>query len=219
VKPEEVSLRRHPLHWSRLSGPMKVRVVDGLERITRVRARLSESVQVVSLPPVVVHDAVWTGPGLTGLISGRAGPVALGPHVVFGVELPVNVALADDEEAIRAVLLHEFGHCFYYMMKVLLATDAGITHLSDVVDDPYTDEAADRARLVDPAEWFTGDAASDFPYWNDPRVEPVLRIVPTIAEHFRIEPGSSEFETSILTIPNDVIAHVRELQKRQRNRE
>ncbi len=217
MKPGEVTLRRHPLRWRRVPSSIKVRVVSGLDRIARIRAGLSESVQVVSLPPVVVYDALWTSPDMTGSVSGRAGPVTRGKHTVFGVELPVNVALTDDEEAVRAVLLHEFGHCFYYMARTIEAVDAGVTEVSDVfggIGRVYTDEAADRARLVDPTEWFKGDAATAFPYWNDARVERIVAIAPQFAEYFCVEPGALGFETHQLSIPEDVVMHLQQLRKR-----
>lgn len=79
VRIPAVTLRRHPLHWKRVPGHLKLRILDGVERITEIHAGLAEALQVTSLPPVVVHDALWWEPGVTIIVSGRAGPIPIAP--------------------------------------------------------------------------------------------------------------------------------------------
>lgn len=52
-------------------------------------------------------------------------PVRHGSHHVLTVALPASAALADDPEAIEAVLLHEFGHVFHLMAACTLSEFRG----------------------------------------------------------------------------------------------
>jgi hypothetical protein len=101
-------------------------------------------VQVATLPPVEVRDVIWTDPDVTGIISARAGPISVGSTTRFGVHVAVHVALSDDEAAIRRVLVHEFGHCFFYDALATDAVDAGLTELNDIGKPDYTNDTADR---------------------------------------------------------------------------
>jgi hypothetical protein len=142
--------------------------------------------------------------------------IRLGDCNMFGVELPVHVALSEDEEAIQRVLLHEFGHCFFYLSEVVEAIDAGLTEIVDQHkgEASYTDEdAADRPRLVDPIDWFSPSVAADFPYWDDAVTLRLAESAVRWTEHFRQEAPIVRWETSDLGIPDDVLAHARRVRE------
>lgn len=222
VRIPAVTLRRHPLHWRRVPGHLKLRILDGVERITEIHAGLAEALQVTSLPPVVVHDALWWEPGVTIIVSGRAGPIPIAPPAsVFGVELPVHVALSDAANGIRRVLLHEFGHCFFHDALIIDTADAGRT----VIDggrgprqNVYTDEAGDRAALVDPAEWFIGDAVTDFPYWGDAGIQGLADSVGQWIGMFRADPPVVGYTVHQFAIPDDIVTHVHRLRERRQGK-
>jgi hypothetical protein len=135
-----------------------------------------------------------------------------GRHFVFGVELPAQVVLTGSEETIAAVLIHEFGHCFYFSTEVIDHIDAGRGRQlppSRGTGNIYGDEAADRAHLVDPHKWFSPDVAQAFPYWNDPRIQ--ICLDPLWVDHLPVEDGAHHFEANGISIPDDVVEHVRKL--------
>lgn len=209
------------VHWGRLPASIRRALVDGVALVATVRERLRTDVCVESLPPVRVYDALWADPSLSGLIvDGRAAPIRQGGATVFGVELSGPIALLGDEARIRAVLIHEFGHCFYYAKRVIDVLDAGGPYVIDDrrpgdADSVYYDEAADRAALVEPSDWFSEAVARDFPYWNDPRLKyPDDDATLARFKALRIEEGVRPFSVDRIAIHDDVADRIRTLRRR-----
>jgi len=214
---DEVALDMDRVRWGRLPASIRVAIVNGVAIIAEERERLRASVLVSTLPPVRVVPEIWTNPEWTGCVDGRSTIMKLGRRHVFGVELPAPVALSGSRDAIRAVMIHEFGHCYHHAAAVVDHMDAGRTDPLNLLStaNVYTDEAADRAALVDPpSDWFAEGVALDFPYWNDPRI----RIAPR-EEWFRalpVELGVRQISGTSIDLTDDIIDHVRRLRERRK---
>ncbi|HEV8149474.1 MAG TPA: hypothetical protein VGP61_04755, partial [Gemmatimonadales bacterium] len=219
--PDDVALNVDAIHWRRLPASTRRGMVKAVDIVAAVRKRIQSETHVTSMPPVQIFDTVWMDPARTGFVNGRASVLRLGSRNVFGVELPAPTVLAAKEDLLHAVLVHEFGHCFYHATRVV-----------DLIDNPdsagplaldmsrgfttlYTDEAADRATLVAPSEWFTEDVARSFPYWNDPRLAWLDDEAFSWLKHLRVEDGGRRFWVESVSISEDWIEHIRRVRNRQ----
>lgn len=213
---DEVSLVSGGIYWSRLPARTRTALVASVSTLKRVRERLRTSVLVQTLPPIRLIPAIWMNPNHTGSVDGRSTVVQVGQDFMFGVELPAQTALAGSEGTIEAVLIHEFGHCFHFSKEVIDHVDSGGGPELPMTRDTniYEDEAADRACLVDPRDWFTPEVAQDFPYWNDPRIH--IPFDAAWLDQFPVEDGARQFVSNRIAIPEDVIAHIRKLRASQR---
>src|SRR3569623_53761 len=91
----------------------RARLMEGLERIASIRLDVAQCSRVGSMPPVEIVPSVWQD--LDGLILGQATHLTLGIQTYLGVRIPAQTAVCRDIGAVRAVLIHEFAHCFYIM--------------------------------------------------------------------------------------------------------
>src|SRR5205823_1169997 len=100
------------------------RIEDGLTRIRVLRDKISADAKVRYMPPVTVVAAGWSRDG-KHLIHGMAGAWR-NKHVpggfCIGVLVSAGPALSEDEPTVRAVLVHEFAHCFT-IAKVIVDND------------------------------------------------------------------------------------------------
>jgi len=219
--PDAVSLNIDAVHWHRLPASIRRGLVTAVNMVSAVRKRMQAEVLVSSLPAVQICDPVWTDPARTGFVDGRATLLQHGTRNVFAIELPAPTALSLNEDRIHAVLVHESGHCFYYATRLVGLMDSGVEPLSfnDSRGDVYTDEAADRARLVTPSDWFTEKVADAFSYWNDPRLNSRGDDTYAWLKHLRVEEGSGRFAADHVSIPDDWIEHIRRLRLSKEERE
>jgi hypothetical protein len=132
----DVLLRIGNLTWSRLPARLKKELLEGLIRIAGVRADIASQAKVPTMPPVEVIGQIWVKkaphtdssapPVLEGTIDGRASPLRLHREVAFGAQLPALTAICPDASVLRHVLIHEFSHCFFEIVRVI---DLGVATL------------------------------------------------------------------------------------------
>ena len=77
-------------------------------------------------------------------------------------------------------------------------------------DNVYTNEAADRATIVDPRDWFTDEIARDFPYWGDERLSGA-DLDEQWLEQLPLEHGAARLQGDHISLPNAITEHVRKL--------
>jgi hypothetical protein len=137
-----------------------------------------------------------------------------GSGIQFGVREPVPVALCQDEAAIRAVLVHEFCHCFFDYTRAWDLIDSG---QPPSILDHYraTDSAADAGRLAPPGNWFSESDARTLILQQDAKLakfnEPYVRAQQYLATSV---PDRSRNFTGVIAAPGDVIKHIRYLRGR-----
>jgi hypothetical protein len=120
-----VVFRKNSRRWAKLPASVRTEIMRGVEKVRRIRSEIAIDALVKAMPPVEIADEIWVLPDRSGAINGRAGVVRLGQDTWFGVHLPAPTALCSDRDLLRAILVHEFAHCFFQVKAAIDAADAG----------------------------------------------------------------------------------------------
>lgn len=219
---EEVWLRKRRQFWRKLPPSIKAALLTGVSAVGQLRTEIAGTAQVSSMPLVRIADAIWTTPDRKSAINGRATFIRVGQTHFPGVELPATVALSRDQGVTRAILVHEFAHCFHFLTLIVNRMDSGnrAALVLGAPDDVFTHEEFDRNMLVDPAEWFGKEDVNAFLFWNDERLNTISEqmIEQQLHCHLPIEVPTLGFSTEAVAIPEDVIDHIRRLRNSSRAR-
>ena len=194
------------------SSAPRSRLLDGLERIADIRHDITRHAKVASMPPVEVVPYIWQD--ATGLILGQTTHLGLGIDCFLGVRIPAQTAVCGDTDAVRAVLVHEFAHCFYFTKVIIDAFDGHPNHLGGLMDLSALINAPDVAMLADPTDWFGEDDAREFIYSDDCRTRSIQALVPSLLRQFRIATPETTISLVTVQIKNHLKEHVRALRRR-----
>jgi len=154
--------------WDEIPREIQECIEAGIHIIRRLRASIRAAARVRCMPPVVIDPAVWQPRGSTIVVHGAS---QLCPDTNGGVTmvtlLGAGVALCRDEDLVRAVLVHEFAHCFQTATVVINHLDhgEGLRALAGESLDP----AREHRSLANPADWF-GDSDQELLRWGDERM-------------------------------------------------
>jgi hypothetical protein len=139
--------------WDAVPEDLKRRLEDGVERIRRIRHEIAADAKVRQMPPVSVVAAGWS-PG-EGIVHGLAGfwrnNNSPGDSTL-GVILGAGPALCKDDETVRAILVHEFSHCFQIAKILVDHVDLGTS--LDALKGKATDQDREERLLANPSDWF-----------------------------------------------------------------
>src|SRR6266850_2787649 len=158
-------------HWAAVPAELRRRIEDGVERIRVLRDRIGAEAKVRYMPSVTVVAAGWSRDGQR-LIHGMAGAWRnnnVPGGFCIAVLLSAGPALCEDEATVRAVLVHEFAHCFMIARVIVDHNELG-TPL-DVLHGDSMDPGRERQLLGNPTDWF-GPADIELLQWNDDRMQP-----------------------------------------------
>ena len=216
----EVWLQRDPRLWPKLPVELRNALTRGTADVERIRHEIARTAKVSSMPFVRTFAEVWMTPGRDAGVQGRAGFVRIHgrDHVV--VDLAAPAVVCGDDEVLRALLVHEFSHCFEFLVRVVEGLDSGLkgAELPKPANGIYGDSVHDRELLVDPADWFGDDDVQGFMHHNDPRLEvcteTMLKLELFVHLPVVTDP-SVPISASIIAIPTDVMAHIRDLRRRR----
>lgn len=208
---EQVRLSVGPVRWSLLPNTIKQQLLEGTKIIAEIRQEISQAAKVRSMPPVEVLDELWVVPGEAGSIHGRATPLSVNGDNLLGVQLPAQVAVHRERDVIRAILVHEFAHCFSYATKIWHAMEAGETRVEIQKSPDLNEEEADRALLIKPADWFGEQDARTFAYTQDERLEAVDQELIPLKRHLQVVTPPLKFSVSGIGLTEDVIEHIKKL--------
>lgn len=204
--------------WRRIPPPVRARVTSRVRSLRQLRTVIGETALVRTMPPVRVIGTGWD-PYAIGCVWGRTTEIPLRDGWTWGCELPASTLIAvEDDERMRDILVHEFAHAFWNAQDVITNNGAGIG-----ADDPRLDrDAADRACLVEPSEWFAASDAARFAYHGDPRFNECMDVLRSrwIDAGLPIEPPPAERGTlrkMTVYLPDDVIQHVEALRAKLRS--
>ena len=169
----DVWLRTSSTTWLGLRRDLKTELLEGLERVARVRAAIAATAKVPELPPVEVHAELWGDVVDDVMIVNHGRSILLrwrNNNLYHGVALPACAATIEDESVLRRVLVHEFCHCFWSQQEMVRT--GGWDALLDPNHDPH-DDAADRRRLVLPGDWLGENDGGEVIHHNDPQLDVV----------------------------------------------
>lgn len=199
-------------HWERIPPDIRHRIEEGAVRIRAIREAISPDARVRYMPPVTVDPAAWSPDGGKRLIHAMAGAWRnLNDGHVIGVLASAGPALCDEEATVRAVLVHEFAHCFKIATIVVDHNDLG-TSLDLLSGDP-ADPKREHLMLAEPRDWF-GAADIELLHWGDERMQPVTDEVKrlVIAGHL---PGTQPplVEPASFSVPGEWKEHIRRIRR------
>jgi len=198
--------------WSRIRPSIKLRLLDGLDRIVRVRDQIGAAAAVSTLPPVQVIPELWYGDGYT--YDGCTGPVIIKGRAFFACILPAQTATLEDEGFLRRLMVHEFCHCLWHLTEVVKASDAGITKLSDPDYDQNSD-VDDRSHLAAPEDWFGLMDVENMLYTNYACHCTIQNLVGLLGQlPVRTSPPRKYIVDIPIALVDEVITHVRNLTTR-----
>jgi hypothetical protein len=211
---DQVFLRQHPLRWKKLSIDIRIGLRKKRDEIADIRAAIAERAKVPFMPPVEIFDVAWVPPDLSRCISGKAGVVVVDGRTHFGVQLAGAPVLFAEVDALRGLLLHEFAHCFWNLQVSLASTERGERGLDlHATEEELFNSAVDRAKMVNPEDWFAPEDCAIFPYHDSELLQGCADQVLTkwVAKRLPYESPPSGFKVEKLTYAEEVANHIREL--------
>jgi len=162
--------------WSVVPVEVQRRFEAGVERIRVLHGKIAADANVGHMPPVTVAAEGWSPDGerwIHGMAGAWRDDNAPGGFSL-GVLLSAGPALCEDEATVRAVMVHEFAHCFQIARVVVDHNDLG-TPL-DVLQGDSMDRERERKLLANPSDWF-GPGDVEILHWNDERMQPATKEV------------------------------------------
>ena len=218
-KPAVLYQLRHT-DWSGLSRTLRKRLEKGKESVSRIRRLVARESKISTMPPIQIVDEIWAGTSALGqgLLGGRATPLKIERDTWFGVEVPAPTVVCKDYSLLRAILVHEFAHCFYYLELAVNQLDSGDTRplLGPKHADFPDTESWDNATMVDVTDWFCQRDVEDFIQHADPRLNKLDEHIfggLRLADEFPVVLPSLRFSVAELVVPPDVVDHIRRLRE------
>jgi hypothetical protein len=215
-----VTLRRHPVRWAKLPSRIRIAIVDGVERVRRIRSEIASHALVPVMPPVEVVDVCWTDPEQTGCIHGQSAPVTINGDQMFGAVISAPVVVHADDAALRGVLLHEFSHCFYFHRRVVEHVLSGRTDRLKIGRERanFLDDDRDREMLERPEDWFSKEDVEIFPFHDADLLERCTDRIATewVGRGLPVEVPNRSFHLDRLSAPWPILHRIAHLTGRLR---
>src|SRR5262249_31156754 len=145
---------------------------------------------------------------------GQATHLDLGNDTYLGVRIPAQTATCHDTDPVRAVLVHEFAHCFYFMKAIIDAYDGHVSPPANHLDIGAFISAPDDAMLPNPSDWFGEADAREFSHSNDRRTQPIEDLIPSLRLQFLTRTPESRMSLGTVRIADDIRRHIRALRSR-----
>jgi hypothetical protein len=215
VQADNVRLRVSSLRWSLLPEHDKDLLANGTRGIARVRKEIADSAKVRSMPPVEVVGEIWLYDNK--IIHGRTTPLTMDNETWIGVQLSAQVAVHPEMSLVRAILVHEFAHCFYFLTRFVLAPDFGGKRSVSLPnpDDYLENPSHDRGMMVNPNEWFSTHDANTLVHWGDSELASLDRTILDFDLHKKLPVADPPLKFALqgeeLAIPSDIAVHIRQL--------
>lgn len=201
----DVRLRKSPVKWKKFPSSLKERLHQGTLRVERLREDIAAQAGTPSMPPVEIFPEVWITD--EGHILGRAAPIEIGGTTQFGAALPAPTVVQPDDQILRAVLVHEFNHCFYAMVRAAEHLLLGRAPSPIELFGPHSAEA-EEAALLDPREWFGPGDAESFIRWHDSRFDAVEPFAVRLAQILPVVTPAPTFAINRLDVSDWVMRRV-----------
>jgi len=166
---DAVLLAKHPLRWRSLPISIKTGIIQNLRTVADTRSRIEGDALVAPMPHVQVLDTALVAQIGGGCVHGRTTPIRTKGGWHFVAQLAAPTILYSTREELRAILVHEFAHCFYFIREMVLASDNGRRMIDRTpAGGSFRTEDEDRATLEKPSDWFGSADADGFAYWDSP---------------------------------------------------
>jgi hypothetical protein len=202
------------LRWKKLPIDIRIGIRKKRDEIVEIRAGIAQRAKVHVMPPVDIFDVAWVPPDLSRCISGKSGVVVVDGLTQFGVQLAGASVLFAEVDALRGLLLHEFAHCFWNLQVSLASTERGERGPDlHATEEELFNSAVDRAKMVNPEDWFAPEDCAIFPYHDSELLQGCADQVLTkwVAKRLPYESPPTGFKVEKLVCTEEVANHIREL--------
>jgi hypothetical protein len=104
------------------------------------------------MPTVIVEPVGWVSQKADATVFGRADFIKTGDYFETVVRLPLPTLIVAEKKLLRRILVHEFAHCFWFVVKALEGpVDFTPPEGVDAFDFGH---ATDDEYLINPLGWF-----------------------------------------------------------------
>lgn len=220
---EDVVLKKDPVRWPRLPLEIRRALLDGVDRVIRVRKAIADDAPVKSMPIVHIVPELWGRLEDARRIDGRARPLQQGRSIRAGVELPAQTVVCNDD-VVRLILVHEFAHAFELQRRAIDHIDAGASGALQLSGDHpdveafLEDEDHEEEMLGAPEDWFGADDARRFVRWHHESLEGTEEPMLALGLHDHLPlvmPMLRPFSIDHLDVDLEVVQRVRALRDRR----
>ncbi len=201
--------------WEIIPPEIRRRIEEGRVRIGVLRAAIAKDARVRYMPPVSIDPALWTPDGTAvAHAAGGIWPSGNGGHE-YGVVVSAGPAICRDDAIVRALLVHEFAHCFEIATRAIEHIDSGRGGTLELVTDNPLDRDREEELLAAGADWF-GPGDAELIRWNDPRLKALTAEVVALANARQLpaSPPPPRVHGTVV-VPPEWAAHIRSLRRRR----
>ena len=213
AKTNAVRLRKNLLRWRKLPFGIRQQITVGTDRVAQIRSAIVEAAPVSSMPPVDIVDVGWAAPH--GAIFGKASVLRFGKMNAVGAIIPASTLISVKNDAtLRAILVHEFAHCFHMLTQMVKAMDSGSTSVVDIGQGDVFNAEHDRDLQVDPGDWFGVEDVERFVQQGHSALKTPMEAMAKewIGAGLPTEMPSTRLSVQgQFSIPEEAIAHIRKL--------
>lgn len=188
-------------------SPPLQRLLEGVERISSIRAEIASAAKVATMPPVEIVPYIWTRDRV--LVCGRVTALRQGNGAFFGVQLPAPTALCTDRAAVRALLVHEFAHWFYIATRVVNGSEDG--EKAEGTLDLRNEGLTEADTQIDARDWFGEEDARGFIQHGDAATRGISSQAIGLEAYFYVVSPRLGDEAASIDISDDVRTHIRNL--------
>ena len=189
------------------ASPPLARLMEGVERIAKIRAEIARIARVATMPPVEVVPYIWTHE--RALICGRVTTLRRGDGAFFGVQVPAPTALCTDHGAVRAVLVHEFAHWFYIATRVVNGSEP--EERGGGTLDLRNEGLTESDTQINARDWFGEEDVQRFIQHGDSTTRVISSQAIGLEAHFYVASPRLGETVGNIDISDDVRAHIRSL--------
>ena len=182
------------------ADPPLPRLLAAVERVAAIRASIARTAKVPTMPAVEIVPYIWTQE--RALICGRVTVLRRPDGAFFGVQIPAPTALCTDDDAVRAVLVHEFAHWFYIATRVVNGSE------SEKVLDLRNEGLSESDTQIDAHAWFGEDDARQFIQHGDSRTRSISTQAAGMEAHFFVVSPSMGDTGGRIDISDDIKTHI-----------
>jgi len=205
--------------WSSLSPWVRSALTAGLERVSIQRQSITEKSKVRKMPPVEIVPYRWGT--ADGLIDGQTNVIRAPGGFHLGVRVPAQIALCQDTQVVRAVLVHEFCHCIYYLTELVDQPVSDVPTVTIKLSqpkgfDPFNQQQDD-AGLANPYDWFGEQDATSLIHHNTYVGDAIQKAIARYAGHLQlVQPDLEMNFEGELRLERSVLKRALELRARRK---
>ncbi len=214
---ERVYLDAEPERWEKYPPDLQKQIIEGGERLERLRLQILGRARVSELPPVQVVDIGWIAPpamtprGRIVVVHGYSTIFRTEAGTELGARVSAPAVIHCSDEALTGILLHEFCHSFFHAREIIRARTDGRLYAFNADQARVYDAEYDKSCLDPPQLWFSYEDVKIFPYHHDTLLNEAAALIARewVAKGLPTEVPGVVAVGSEVQIPGAIARHIR----------